>query len=123
MRGYDIPLVETYRYPAASLVSVATVGRFTGPVGKFGRVQNLSYVVTTTTTVTAPVVRIDQSTALASPPQLNVPLVAANNVGASTRAQIRVGSILAPNLEGRVNVTTAATAGAADLIVTVGWFD
>jgi hypothetical protein len=126
MRAYDLPLVETFRFAAALTSAVATVGRFTGPAGKQGRVLNLSYVVTTTLTGggLAPVIQINQSTALTTPPSVTIPaLAAANAVGAATKANLKAGSSLEKDLEGRVNVTVLSTTGAADLVVTVGWFD
>ena len=125
MRAYDLPLVETYRFPAISLAAVATVNRFIGPLGKTGRVLNLSWLVTTVLVgAPSPVVAVDQTVALATTPKFTIPTITAVNIGGTaTKAVLKAASTLTKDLVCNLNVTTLTTSGNADVVVTVGWFE
>lgn len=118
---YDNALRETYRFPAATISAAAVVGRLVGPVGKRGRVVNVSTVVTTGVTVAAGTVTVGPNGA-ASPVTHTVPISSANAVLAIPAASLKGVTDLAADTLVEVAAGGEPTAGAADIIVTVDWF-
>lgn len=118
---YDNALRETYRFPAAVLTAAAVVGRFIGPKGKTGRVVNVSHVVTTGVTVAAASVTVGNNGAT-TPVAHTVPISAANAAVALAYASLQSKDALAADTLVEVATGGEATAGAADLIVTVDWY-
>jgi len=122
--GYDRGIVETYRFPAATLSAAAVVGRFIGPAGKVGRIVNVFHVVTTDVTVAAAAVTVGANGAT-SPLSHTVPVSAAGAAVAIPRATVRARASTA-ELPADTVIEVASdggpTAGAADLVVTVNWY-
>lgn len=128
---YDLADRRVYRFPAAAVDTAAVFGRFIGPLGKTGRVRGMEYVVTADVTVAASTVTCGVNGATA-PAALTVAVGAANTAGAMTAAQVAAAG--AAQVAGTndveltadtvVEVTSdgGATAGDADVIVTVDWF-
>lgn len=133
MSNYDAPLRETYRFAAATISAAAVVGRFVGPVGKRGRVANVSTVVTTGVTDLAGTITVGNNGA-ANPVTITVPVSSANAVlaipasGLALQVEgsdgLSTGEIkeLVANTLVEVAAGGECTAGAADIIVTVDWY-
>lgn len=123
--GYDKGILETYRFPAASLIGgAAVVGRFIGPKGKTGRVVNLSHIVTTGVTVAAASVTVGENGAT-NPISHTVPISSAGAgvaVARSTFLSQPATDELPADTVVEVATGGEATAGAADLVVSVNWY-
>lgn len=121
--SYSDPIYETYRWLAnASLSTAATVGYIQGPTGKTGRVVNVSAVITTATTVAASAVTVGVSGDLDSIISVNVPVKSANTAVAASKSELSGSSLMAADTVYIVSGDGGATAGAADITVTVAWF-
>lgn len=118
---YDNALRETYRFAAASIASAAVVGRLVGPVGKRGRVVNVSTVVTTGVTDAGGTVTVGPNGA-ASPVTHTVPISSANAVLAIPVADLVGETDLAADTLVEITAGGEPTAGAADIVVTIDWF-
>ena len=119
--SYSNPTTITYRFPAASLVGgAATFGRFVGPNGMKGRLLDIAYVVTTGVTVAASNILVGQAGDTDEYGSISVPVAAANAVGNGMTRGI-TGELPADTVV-TVGTGGAATAGAADVLVTVDWY-
>lgn len=121
MSGYDHPIQMTYRFPAADVASAGVVGRIAGPGGARGRVLAITHVVTTGVTVAASTVSVGPNGA-AAPARSTVAVATANSIGSATKAQLAAAADLPADTVIEVASDGGATAGAADIVVTVGWF-
>jgi hypothetical protein len=120
---YDNPVQVSYRFAAASLTGAAAVlGRFQGPAGRTGRVLDLSYLLTTGVTVAASAVTIDTNAGITTPVSVAVPIAAINTGGSATKADLEAGTEYPADTVVEVQGAGGATAGAADINVTMGWF-
>jgi hypothetical protein len=120
---YDNPIQVSYRFAAASLTGAAAVlGRFQGPTGRTGRVLDLSYLLTTGVTVAASAVTIDTNAGITTPVSVAVPIAAINTGGSATKADVEAGTEFPADTVVEVQGAGGATAGAADINVTMGWF-
>lgn len=137
MQGnYDNPETVTYRFAAASLASTGVIGRFIGPTGKIGRLSSMTWIYTTATTVTAPVVQLGTATTAAKVLQKTLAVASVNTGGSLTAAELKAAqdtqvtqSVAEANAErfpadtvAQLNVSTAASAGAADITIVVDWY-
>jgi hypothetical protein len=128
---YDDGATRTYRFPAAALAAAAVVGRFIGPQGKRGRVRGIEYIVTTGVTVAPALVTVGNNAAV-NPASISIEVAAADTGGSMTAAEEKAAGadevagtndvILDADTVVEVASDGGATAGAADLIVTVDWF-
>lgn len=118
--SYSIPTSTTYRFPAASVVSAATIGRIMGPAKMQGRLVDISYVVTTGVTVAASNIRVGSAAATSAYGTLAVPIAAADLVG---NGMVRGATADLPE-DTAILVGSAggATAGAVDILVVIDWF-
>ncbi|MGR9117429.1 MAG: hypothetical protein ACU85E_16900 [Gammaproteobacteria bacterium] len=118
MSGYDNPQTICYRFPAAAIASAATMGIFTGPSGKKGRVTDLAYVVTTGVTVAAAAITVGITGDTDKFFTQSVPVASANAVGngGTYVAEVDADTAVLVTSDG------GCTAGAADLLVTVDWY-
>lgn len=120
MNFYDHPIQVSYRFPAASLTGgAATFGRFIGPAGKTGRLLSLTTIVTTSVTVAAATVILGAAGVNGS---MTVPISSANAGLSATAAQIKAATNIVADAVTTVGTNGAATAGAADVVVSIGWF-
>ncbi len=120
---YDNADLVTYQLSAASLTSAAVIGRFTGPAGKQGRVAAVTGILTTGVTVAASTLTIGPTGGTATANLDSSVAIAAINTGFSvTNAQIKVGAVIAKDVVSEVATDGGATAGAADIYVTIAWF-
>ena len=118
--AYDNPIMATYRFPAISVVSAATLGYIVGPAGKSGRVLSVAYVITTGVTVAASnlIIGVSGTTnAYATTPVA----VAAAATGGNAMTIGATGTIPADSVV-TVGSAGGATAGAVDALVTIGWY-
>lgn len=123
MNFYDHPLQVTYKFPASAVLSTAGVaGRFIGPKGKRGRVLACEGLLTTATTDAASTITVGTAAAPADALSIDVPVQAINTGVQADEAKIRAGKDLAPDTVYQVAGGGEATAGAADITLTVGWF-
>lgn len=119
---YDNPLRESYTVHAAALSGGAAVLRtIYGPAGKVGRVVNVSHTVTTGVTVAAASVTVGPNGA-ASPVTHTVPISSAAAGVAIPRADLVGQTELAADTAVEIATGGEATAGAADLVVTIEWY-
>ena len=123
---YDNAIRETYRFPAAAVDTAGVFGRFIGPSGKTGRVVNISHIVINDITVAAAVVDVDTNAGLTTPAQHTIPVSSANAGASATPGNVTNGLAAASELPADTVVEVAsdggATAGDADVIVTVDWY-
>lgn len=119
---YDQPIYQTYFVNAATLSTAATLMRFAGPLGKQGRVVDVSCTVTTGVTAAANSITVGSVADADAYATLSVPISAANAVANS--AVILTGDDNLIPANGPVLVATGgeATAGAGSVAVTVAWF-
>lgn len=123
MNNYDNPLFVTYAIAAATLSGgAATLKRFIGPVGRTGHVRTLTYIVTTGVTVAAALVTVDTSGTSGAYGSVTVPIAAANLGGSATKANLAAAADIPADTVISVKTNGAATAGAADITLSVGWF-
>mgnify|MGYP001821412841 CR=1 FL=1 len=120
--GYDkAQNLRTYRFSALTVSGGAVVGRVQGPAGKVGRVVGFEYILTTGVTVAAAGITVGENGA-AAPFTTSMPIAAINTGGAATKAQLKAGSELPADTVIEIADDGAATAGAADIALTVQWY-
>lgn len=117
---YDNGLRQTYRVAAATLSAAANLLSLAGPAGKTGRIESAVALVTTGVTVADCTVQFGTDADADAYGTLNVPIAAADEIH-STLVNGVTENIPADTLV-RVDAGGEATAGAADLIITVVWF-
>lgn len=117
---YDNGIYQTYRVAAATVSAAANLFSMAGPSGMRGRIESVTSIVTTGVTVAPATVRFGTDADDDAYGTHTIPVSAADAV-ASGYAQGVVEN-LAPDAVVRVDAGGEATAGAADLIVTVVWF-
>lgn len=117
--SYDNGTMSVYRFPAASVIAAATLGRIIGPRGKKGRLVEISYIVTTGVTVAASNVIVGLAGTLAAYGTRAVAVAAADtgNNGATLVADHSIPA----NTIVTVGSAGGATAGAVDILVTILW--
>lgn len=117
--AYDNPHTAVYRFPAAAIITAGTIGRLIGPKGKKGRITDISYVITTSTTVAATAITIGITGATDKFASQTIPVAAVNATGNG-------GTVIAlVDANDAVLITTngGATAGAADILLMIDWFN
>lgn len=116
--SYDNPITAVYRFPAAAVASAATMGTITGPSGKAGRIEDVAYVVTTSTTVAATAITVGITGDTDKFFTQSIPVASAGAVGngGTYVADVTADTAVLITSDG------GCTAGAADLLVTVSWF-
>jgi hypothetical protein len=118
--SYSIPVTVNYRFPAASVVSAATLGRLIGPKGMQGRLVDIGTVVTTGVTVANSNVIVGTAGDTDAFGTLPVIVSAANAVAnGMTRG---VDPVIPADTLVAVGSAGGATAGAADILVTIAWY-
>ena len=118
--SYSNPTTITYRFPAASVIAAATLGRFIGPNGMVGRLLDVAYVVTTGVTVAASNIIVGSAGDTDAYGTLAVPVAAANAVGNGVTHGVTED--LPADTVVLVGSAGGATAGAVDILVTVDWY-
>lgn len=120
MYSYDHPFQVTYKFPAAALSGgAATFGRFIGPKGKTGRLLSLTTINTTGVTVASATVIVGAAGVYGT---VTVPISAINLGLSATDAQIKAATLIPADTVITVGTSGAATAGAVDVTISVGWF-
>jgi len=120
--SYSNPHTCTYRFPAATLSSAATVGRLIGPSGKSGRLVDMAVVTTTATTDAATALSIGTEADTDAYGVLTIPVTAINlgvngvSTAAATTATLPADTVVAIATDG------GCTAGAGDILVTIDWY-
>lgn len=123
MEFYDHPLQITYKFPASAVLSTAGVaGRLIGPAGKRGRVLGCQGILTTATTGAASQILVGTAADPDANLVVDVPVQAINTGVQASDANIRAGALLDADTVYQVSGDGAATAGAADITLVVGWF-
>ena len=118
--SYSNPINTTYRFPAASVIASATLGRIVGPAGMTGRLVDIGYVVTTGVTVAASGIRVGSVGTTNAYGTLVVPIAAADAVG---NAMVRGATGEIPkDTAVLIGSSGGATAGATDILVSIDWF-
>lgn len=120
--SYSNPVTSTYRFPAATLSSAATLGRIIGPSGKSGRLRDMSVVITTATTVASTALTIGTEADTDAYGSLTIPVTSVNlgvsgvTDASATTEVLPADTIIAIATDG------GCTAGAADILVTIDWY-
>jgi hypothetical protein len=118
--SYSNPTNTTYRFTAASLIASATLGRIIGPAGMTGRLLDIGYALTTGVTVAASSIRVGSVGTTNAYGTLAVPIAAIDTVG---NTMVRGATIDIPkDTAVLIGSGGGATAGAADIIVTIDWY-
>jgi hypothetical protein len=112
---------RTYRFSALTVSGGAIIGRVQGPAGKVGRVVGFEYILTTGVTVAAAGITVGENGA-AAPFTTSMPIAAINTGGAATATQFKAGSELPADTVIEIADDGAATAGAADIALTIAWY-
>ena len=118
--SYSNPHTCTYRFPAATLSSAATVGRLIGPSGKSGRIVDMGVVVTTGVTVADCTVTAGTEADTDAYGSLTVPIGAANT--AANGATLTSTTTLPADTVVAIAAGGECTAGAGDILVTIDWY-
>ncbi len=118
--SYSNPTTATYRFPAASLINAATLGRIMPPKGKQGRVVDVSVLVTTGVTVAASNVTVGTESDTDAYATLAVPVTSAN--AGLNGATLVTGHVLPADTVVAVASAGGCTAGAGDLLVVIDWY-
>lgn len=120
---YNHPKTSTYTLPAAALSTAATLLAVMGPKGHKGRLVGIGAVVTTGVTVAATEVQVGNSDSSDAYGALSVPVSGANS-GHNDAVINPVDDNLMPADEPVIIATTGtSTAGAANVTVTIDWFE
>ena len=119
---YDKPLLETYTVLAGVLTSAAVLRTIIGPAGMKGRVVNISSLVTTGVTAAASTVTVGPNGG-SSVPTHTVPISSAGASLAIPRANLRSKTELVADTEVEIATGGEATAGAANLVVSIEWYN
>jgi hypothetical protein len=113
---------RTYRFSALTVSGGAVIGRVQGPAGKVGRVVGFEYILTTGVTVAAAGITVDTNAGLTAPFTTSMPIAAINTGGAATEAELKAGDELPADTVVEIADDGAATAGAADIALTIAWY-
>lgn len=113
---------RTYRFAGLTVTAAAVIGRVQGPAGKVGRVVGFEYILTTGVTVGAAGITVDTNAGLTAPFTTSLPIAAVNTGGAATATQLKAGDELPADTVVELSSDAAATAGAADIALTIVWY-
>ena len=128
---YDNADRRVYQFLNVAVDTGTVLGRFIGPPGKVGRVRGMEFIIINATTVDVAVITCGVNGATL-PAAMTIPIASADVGGAMTAAQIAAAG--APEVAGvndveltadtviEVETDQGATAGDADLTITVDWF-
>lgn len=121
---YDDPLVISYGAQAnACLSTTAVAERFIGPLGMKGRILAAEVIVTTATTDAASALQVGPAGGVATANlDMSIPIASQHAGHVATAAELAAGATLAADTVHEISGDGGATAGAADITVTVGWF-
>lgn len=121
--SYSAPIYESYTVLAnASLSTAALAKRFIGPEGLTGRIVNCSAVITTATTDAASTIQVGIESDPNSAFSMSVPITAVNLGHVATAAELSAAGNLTADTIYQIYGGGEATAGAADITLTVAWF-
>ena len=122
---------RVYHFLSVAIDTGTILGNFQGPPGKSGRVRAIDFAVTVDTTVAVTNLTVGVNGATA-PATVQVPIASAGAIGQMTAAQVKaagaaevVGTndvILTADTNIELTTDQGATAGDADVYVTVDWF-
>ena len=121
--GYDKAQNQrTYRFPAAAIAAAGVLGRVIGPAGRRGRVIGAEYVVTTGITGAASAITVDTNAGLTGPFTFDAEVAGVNSGGVASAAELKAGAELPADTVIEVQTDGGASAGAADLVITIQWY-
>ena len=120
--SYSNAYTCTYRFPAATLSSAATVGRLIGPSGKSGRLVDIAVLVTTGVTVAACTVTAGTEADTDAYGSLTVPISAANSGTNGASDSAATTTVLPADTVVAIAAGGECTAGAGDILVTIDWY-
>ncbi len=116
-------IYATYGVAASGVLSTAAVARrIIGPPSLTGRIVAASAIITTGTTDAASAIKVGPAGGTAGDSlTMSVPILAANAGHQATISELRAGGQLSADTVYEVSGDGAATAGAADIDITVAW--
>ena len=120
--NYDEPLHITYQLTAASVTSNASLLKVSGPKGLVGRVASISTVVTTGVTVAASLVEVGTVADEDAYATASIPISSADAVANTVVDNVTDGNEIPADSVVRIGTDGGATAGAANIFVTIAWF-
>jgi len=113
---------RTYRFDALTITAAAVIGRIQGPEGKVGKLVGFEYVLTTGVTVGNAGLDMDTAAGLTAPFTTAAEIAAINTGGAATQAELDLADEFPADTVIELSSDAAATAGAADITVTIAWY-
>jgi len=120
--NYDQPIYITYTLLAASLIAAADLDKFSGPKGKTGRVVAISAVNTTGVTVADSSVVVGDGTTANKYAEAATPISAVDAINNTMVDNQSDANLIPADAAITVGSGGGATAGAANISVTVAWF-
>ena len=120
--SYENATFITYQIPAGVLTSAATLETLIGPAGLQGRLESVTTVVTTDVTVAAASVDVGITGTLAKYGTASVPISVADAALNTVTITDTDDNPLPADTVFLVSTDGAATAGAANINVTIAWF-
>ena len=123
MITYDQPLRMTYTILAAAIDTLsANLQSVAGPKGLQGRLESIVAVNTAGVTVAASAIEIGDGTTTDLYGSLSVPVSAVNLVANTTVVSTIDGALIPADSRVVISTDGGATAGDANLFVTIAWF-
>ncbi len=121
--SYSNAITATYTLKAQALTGgAATFLKVMGPKGKKGVLVGISAVSTTAVTVAATDVRVGISGTTDKYGTLAVPIAAVGSGYNNPTIEAVDSNVIPPDSQVFIGTGGAATAGAADIAVTINWF-
>ena len=121
---YNNPVYMTTFVKDATISTAGTLATIVGPQGKTGRIEAISAVVTTSTTVAASVISVGTAADGDKFGTLSIPIAAAGAAAAFNNATINKidDNLMDPDTAIVIASDGGSTAGAADISVVTAWF-
>lgn len=120
--SYSDPIQETIRVDAAAIAAGGVLKTFFGPSGKAGRILSIGGRVTTALTVADSVVSVGPNADSKFDVTLPFTGSAIGDQVEVARADFQAADNLPADTAIEISSDGGSTAGAADLVVVVGWF-
>lgn len=123
--AYNQPTTSTYTLRAATISSAATLLTVIGPRGLKGRLVGIGAVVTTSTTDAATLLTVGTAADGDKFGTLSVPVATAGAAAAYNNPTITAidSNLMAADTAVVIATNGGCTAGAADVTVTIDWFE
>ena len=119
---YDNPIYQTYTLAASAIDTAGTKLSVVGPAGTKGRLVSIGSVVVNDVTVAASTVNVGITGTLAKYGTLSVPISSAAAVANAATISTSDSNEMPADTAVLISAGGEATAGDADLTVTIAWY-